>query len=145
MKRTVKQGPVTLEVTFAAGKATGTMAMGGAPRPLAGELGGELFADGSGSLESLARLPLAEGYTATFRNFDLQKQKASLKQVKVLGSEEVKVPAGTFQAWKVEQTSAEGEPGSVTIWVDKATRKVVKTHAVLAQMGGAVLATELKD
>ena len=59
------------------------------------------------------------------------------------GAEEVKVAAGTFQAWKIELTSAEGEPGSMTLWVDKATRKVVKTSSTVPQMGGAVVTTEL--
>ncbi|MBK8726729.1 MAG: prolyl oligopeptidase family serine peptidase [Holophagaceae bacterium] len=144
LKRTVKQGPVVIEIAFADQKATGSMAMGAAPKAFSADLGGDLFADGAGSNESIACLPLAEGYTATFRNFDVQKQKAGLKQIKVLGAEEVKVAAGTFQAWKVEQTSADGEPGSTTVWIDKATRKVVKISAVLPQMGGAVLTTELQ-
>jgi type IV secretory pathway TrbL component len=133
---------VSVEISFADGKATGTMAMGEAPKAFSVDLGGELYADGSGAFESIACLPLAEGYSATYRNFDVQKQKASLKQLKVVGSEEVKVAAGTFQAWKVETGSAEGEPGGATAWIDKATRKVVKIHAVIP--GGAVMATELQ-
>lgn len=64
----------------------------------------------------LACLPLAEGYTVTHRNVDLQKQKVQLKQAKVQGQEEVKVPAGAFKAWKVELTSTEGDPGVTTLW-----------------------------
>ena len=41
------------------------------------------------------------------------------------------MPAGTFQAWKVEIASTEGEPGQTTIWVAKDTRKVVKITATL--------------
>ena len=51
----------------------------------------------------IAALPLAEGYQTTFRNFNVQPQKVALKQVKVVGVEDVTVPAGTFKAWKVEQ------------------------------------------
>ena len=53
-------------------------------------------------------------------------------------------PAGTFQAWKVEIASAEGEPGQTTIWVAKDSRKVVKLSATLPQMGGAVFTSELQ-
>jgi hypothetical protein len=35
----------------------------------------------------------------------------------VVGTEEVTVPAGTFTTHKVSITSAEGEPGSRTLWV----------------------------
>jgi dipeptidyl aminopeptidase/acylaminoacyl peptidase len=144
VKRVIKQGPMTIELAFAGGKATGTMAMGAEPKPVSVDLGGPLFAEGNAAPVSIAALPLAEGYQATFRNFDVQKQKPALKQAKVTGAEEVKVAAGTFQAWKVELTSAEGEPGATTLWVDKATRKVVKTSTTLPQMGGAVVTSELQ-
>lgn len=144
-KRLVKQGPVTIDMAFEGNKANGTMAMGGEPKPFSIDLGGQAFADGAASQESIACLPLAVGYTVTFRNVDLQKQKVELKQAKVLGQEEVKVPAGTFKAWKVEITSATGNPGSLTQWVDTATRKVVKTMAVMPQMGGAVMTAELQN
>jgi dienelactone hydrolase len=143
-KRSIKQGPAAIDVAFADGKATGTVAMGGEPKPVSVELGGELFADGVGSNEALAALPLAEGYGTTYRNFDVRQQKVQLKQAKVTAVESVTVPAGTFQAWKVEITSAEGEPGQTTIWVAKDSRKVVKVSATLPQMGGAVVTSELQ-
>jgi hypothetical protein len=146
IKRTIKQGPVEIQLTFQSGKASGTMAMGGGePKPVAVDLGGATFADGAGAHDVLARLPLAAGYSTTFRNFDVQKQKASLKQIKVIGTEDVTVPAGTFKgAWKVEVASAEGDPGTTTLWIASDTRKVVKTTASLPQMGGATLTSELQ-
>ena len=140
----MKQGPAAIELAFADGKATGTMAMGGEPKPVSVDLGGELFADGVGSNEALAALPLAEGFGTTYRNFDVRQQKVQLKQAKVTATESVTVPAGTFEAWKVEITSAEGEPGQTTIWVAKDSRKVVKVSATLPQMGGAVVTSELQ-
>lgn len=145
LRRQVKQGPVTIEMAYEGTKASGTMAMGAVPKPFIVELGGGAFADGAGAQDSLACLPLAEGYAVTFRNVDLQRQKAQLKQAKVVAREEVKVPAGTFTAWKLELTSAEGDPGSTTLWVDAATRKVLKTVATLPQMGGAVVTVELQN
>lgn len=142
-KRSVKQGPVTIDVEFKNNKASGSMNAGGQAKPIATETGGALFADGAAAYNSLASLPLAEGYTATFRNFDLQKQKIALKQVKVVGAEKITVPAGSFEAFKLEVTSAEGEPGQTTVWVAKDSRKVVKVVAVIPQMNGAILTSEL--
>jgi dipeptidyl aminopeptidase/acylaminoacyl peptidase len=142
-KRSAKQGTVAFEVEFKNNKATGSMDVGGGAKPIAAETGGALFADGPGAYHTLASLPLAEGYSATFRNFDLQKQKVALKQVKVIGAEKVTVPAGEFEAFKLELTSAEGEPGKTTVWVAKDSRKVVKIIAVLPQMNGATLSSEL--
>jgi dipeptidyl aminopeptidase/acylaminoacyl peptidase len=143
-RRSIKQGPAVIELAFEGGKATGTMAMGGDPKPVSVDLGGELFADGVGGHEAIAALPLAEGYSATFRNFDVRQQKVQLKQAKVAGSEDVTVPAGSFKAWKVEIASAEGDPGATTIWVAKDSRKVVKTVTTVPEMGGAVVTTELQ-
>jgi dipeptidyl aminopeptidase/acylaminoacyl peptidase len=141
--REIKQGPLHIKLSFDGGKATGTMAMSGQEKPIAVDLGGTLFADGAGAYPSIAALPLADGYTTTFRNFDVMKQKGTLKQLKVAGVEDVTVPAGTFKAWKVEIASAEGEPGEQTVWIDAASRRVLKSSATLPQMGGAVATAEL--
>jgi hypothetical protein len=138
-----KQGPIAIKMTFDGGKVTGSMAMAGQEKPISLDAGGPVFADGPAAAPSIAALPLAEGYSTTFRNFDLQRQKTGIKQVKVSGVEEVTVPAGTFKAWKVQVTSAEGDPGDQTLWVDTASRRVVKATATLPQMGGATLTSEL--
>jgi len=107
-KRTIKQGPATIEVNFAGNKATGTMNMNGQDRPISADLGGPIFADAAASEMTIAALPLAEGYTTTFRNFDVRKQKEKLLQLKVVGAESITVPAGTFDTYKVELSSADG-------------------------------------
>jgi hypothetical protein len=142
-KRSVKQGPVAITVDFAGGKATGNMSMNGQDRPVSADLGGELFGDGAGAQQVIACLPLADGYTVTFRNFDLQKQKPKLMQLKVTGSETVTVPAGKFEAFKVEITSADGGSDQSTVWIAKDSRQVVKVSSVMAQMGGAKMTAEL--
>ena len=143
IKRSVKQAPVAIDVEFKDNKASGSLGVGGQTKPIAADTGGALFADGAGAYDALASLPLAEGYTATFRNFDLQKQKAALKKMKVVGLEKVTVPAGNFETFKLEVTSAEGDPGKTTVWVDKESRKVVKVIAVIPQMNGAISTAEL--
>src|SRR5262249_56967655 len=144
IKRSVKQGPVTIDVEFKNNKASGSMNVSGQAKPIAADIGGELFADGAGAYDVLASLPLAEGYTAPFRNFHLQQLKAALKQMKVVGEEKVAVPAGSFEAFKLEVTSAEGEPGKTTGWVAKESRKVVKIVAVIAEMIEGGLTSELE-
>ena len=101
-----------------------------------------MFADGAGAFEVIASLPLADGYSLTFRNFDVLKQKPQMKQLKVLGSESVTVPAGTFDAYKLEIV-ADNDADKQTVWIDKATRKVLKISAVLPNLNGAILTTEL--
>jgi len=57
------------------------------------ECGGPLFADGIAARQSIIALPLAEGYSTTFRTFDLQQMKARTIELKVAGMEKVTVPA----------------------------------------------------
>ena len=77
--------------------APGTMRMNGQDKLVSAELGGPIFASGAGGMESIACLPLAEGYTTSFRNFDVQKQKEKLMSLKVAGIESVTVAAGRLQ------------------------------------------------
>ena len=142
-RRLIHQGPATVDLQFADNKATGKMSVNGQDRPISADLGGALFADGAGANDAIAALPLAEGYTTTFRNFDIMSQQVKPRQLKVVGSESVTVPAGTFDAWKVMTTPAEGTGETTTIWVNKADRRVVKVSSILPQMNGAVATAEL--
>jgi len=142
-RRQIKQGPVEIELDVKPSKVSGTMTMNGQSRPIDVDTGGTLFADGAGAYEVIAALPLSDGYTAAFRNFDVQKQKPQMRQLKVVGSESVTVPAGTFDAYKVEITSAENDGDKQTVWISKDGHKVVKISAVLPSLGGAVLTSEL--
>ena len=143
-KRSVRQGPLAVDLAFAGNKASGTMSMNGQSKPVDVDLGGAIFADGAAAHAVIGTLPLAEGFQTTFRNFDVQKQKPTIKRLEVVGAEEVTVPAGSFKAWKVELTSAEGEPGQTTVWIAQDTRALVKTTATLPQMGGATMTSELQ-
>lgn len=142
-KRSINQGPLVVELEIKDNKASGTMTMNGQSRPIAVDTGGALFADGAGASAVIASLPLAEGYTATYRNFDVQSQQVKVKQLKVVGTEKVTVASGAFDTYKVEITSAEGEGGKTTLWIAKDSRKVVKTSATLPQLNGATMAMEL--
>jgi dienelactone hydrolase len=142
-RRSVKQGPVAIELDFKDNKASGTMSMNGQAKPVLVDVGGIIFADGAGAFDVLGMLPLAANYTATFLNFDVQKQKPETKVMKVLGTESVTVPLGTFDAYKVEIVSAENEADKQTVWIAKDTHRVVKITATLPSLGGAVLTSEL--
>ena len=144
-RRYIKQGPMTIEMNVAPNKLTGSTIMNGQSKPIDVDPGGALFADGAGTFEVIASLPLADGYSLSFRNFDMQKQKPQIKQLKVLGTESVTVPAGTFDAYKVEIVAADNDADKQTVWIDKASRKVLKISAVLPSLNGAVLTSELTN
>jgi dipeptidyl aminopeptidase/acylaminoacyl peptidase len=142
-KRSIAQASVTIDFEVKDNKATGEMKIGGQPKPIAIDLGGALFADGAGAYHVMAALPLADGYATSFRNLDLQTQKVKVLELKVAGSESVTVPAGTFDAFKVELNSPD-DGAKTTVWIAKAGRTPVRIVAVLPRMNGATLTSELQ-
>jgi len=142
-RRYITQGPMTIEMNVAPNKVSGSANVNGEAKPIDADPGGALFADGAGMYEVIASLPLGNGYSLSYRNFDIMKQKPQMKQLKVVGSESVTVPAGTFDAYKVEISSADNDADKQTVWIDKSSRKVLKTSAVLPSLNGAVLTSEL--
>ncbi|HEX6730343.1 MAG TPA: hypothetical protein VF074_10050, partial [Pyrinomonadaceae bacterium] len=142
-RRVITQGPAIIEMNVTPSKVTGTTTMNGQSKPIDVDTGGALFADGAGAFDVLAALPLANGYSLSFRNFDVQKQKLQIKQLKVVGTESVTVPAGTFDAYKLEIVAADNEADKQTVWIDKGSRKVLKISAVIPSLNGAILTSEL--
>jgi dipeptidyl aminopeptidase/acylaminoacyl peptidase len=141
--RSITQGPISVKLDLKDGKASGELKMGDQPQPISADLGGALFADGAGAFQSVAALPLADGYQATFRNFDLQSQKVKVRKLAVTAAESVTVAAGTFDCFKVEMTTVD-DAEKATAWISKDGRKVVKVATVSPQMNGAVITSELQ-
>ena len=142
-RRTIVQGPLAVEVEYSDGKATGRIDMSGQEQPVDVDLGGPTFADGAGGLVAAGCLPLCEGYSEIVRHFDLEKLRLKLMRLVVEAAEAIEVPAGKFEAYKMQMTSAEGGPDRITAWIAKDTRRPVKYSIVLAAAGGAVLTAEL--
>jgi hypothetical protein len=135
----------TTNLDFTGNKVTGTTNISGQDKPVAIDLGGPLFAGAEGSAVTIGCLPLADGYSATFRNFDIQSQEETLVHVKVVGLERVTVPAGTFDSYKVELTSANGRSSyKGIVWIAKDSRTPVKgTGSETVGRGTMFTTTEL--
>ena len=138
---TLKSVQGSMDLNFAGGKAAGNE-LGDRTNQSQSIWAGRCL-PAAGAKQSISCLPLAEGYTTTYRNFDVQKQTVKLMQLKVTGVESVTVPAGTFDAYKVEISSADGGADKETLWVARDSHKPVKETMVLPAMGGAVLTQEL--
>ncbi|MDH3297411.1 MAG: hypothetical protein OEM96_03920 [Gemmatimonadota bacterium] len=88
-------------------------------------------------------LPFAEGYSATVPHFNQWRGETSWKTIRVLGRETLEVAGTDFETWKIDG----GELFSgytVTYWVDRATRRIVR--GVASGSGdGPVYWSELVD
>jgi hypothetical protein len=140
--RALTQGPISIEYRVDGGKVVGEMKVPNQTVPIAIDLAGaSLFADGPGSAAIVATLPLAEGYRATFSVIDVQQLRVAAASIEVAGSERVEVPAGSFDAFKVNLTSP---LASGTLWVAKDTHVTVKSVANVPA-SGAMVTTELLE
>ncbi|HLJ28403.1 MAG TPA: hypothetical protein VKY85_16950 [Candidatus Angelobacter sp.] len=118
---------ITTNLDFTTSKVTGTTNISGQDKPVAIDLSRPLFAGGPGSDVTIGCLPLVDGYSTTFRNFDIQSQEETLVHLKVMGMERVTVPAGTFDSYKVDVTSANGRHSyKGSVWIAKDSRTPVK-------------------
>ena len=107
--------------------------------PIAVTLDNPLFAEGSAAAHTIALLPLTEGYTTSYYNLDVGSQRVLPVRLRVVASEIVTVPAGTFDTFKVEY-AAEGGTTQSTLWVAKESRRPVKGQSILHN--GATLTVE---
>ncbi len=119
------------EVTFAGGRAKGSATTPGQTGPQTKAIDTELPA---GTIDSDALqmvLPLfrwAADAKFTLNLFSPGKGTVEPVTLTVVGSESVKVPAGTFETWKVEQKGGES---SVTLYISKdAAHRLVKIAPV---------------
>jgi hypothetical protein len=132
------EGEISYEVS--GNKATGTMEVADRQIPISVTFDTPLFADGPSAAHSIALLPLAEGYTTTYYNLEVGSQRVLPVRLRVVASETVTVPAGTFDTFKVEY-GAEGGTTQSTLWIAKELHKPVKAQSVLHN--GASLTVEL--
>lgn len=136
--------PVAIDLDFTGNKVTGmTINARGQHQPFAVALSGPIFAGDDADI-TIGCLPLADGYSASFRTFDILKHKENVLQLKVVGTERVTVPAGTFDSYKVELAGSGADSYKQTIWIAKDSRKPVKTYeADVLSKGTMVTTSEL--
>jgi hypothetical protein len=144
MTRAFRRGPVSIDLACKENRIKGKMVINGQEKPFDVEVGGPLFGDGPVFIFAIGVLPLAEGYSASFKSFDIESQKAELTQLKVAGLENVTVPAGLFESYRVEISTADIEAKNYTVWIAKNSHKPVKIITPLPEMGGAQMTAVLQ-
>ncbi len=144
-RRDVSQGPATIELTYSPDSVNGTMSMGEQVTPISAEIDGALFSDGAAEAALVATLPLEEGYEVSLRGIDGQTFSPKLSRLSVVGTEEVTVPAGTAEAYRVEIKPADGSAGETVYFVEKGgERRVLKTQSIVPAMNGATMESVLE-
>jgi hypothetical protein len=142
--RGVKQGGATVTMEYSETAVTGEIVMGPQSLPVDTALEAPVFGDGTALDLAVSGLALAPKYKTSLRYFDLLSQQVKVYVVEVTGIEDVTVPAGTFEAFKVELRPMGNEPGGGTVFVDTKTRRQVRATMQLPPMaGGGSVTSEL--
>lgn len=146
-KRVVHQGPARIEINARGDSIVGLIDAGPQKLPIAVKTTAPVYMEASGFNAALTTLPLAAGYSANVRLFDVMGGAAAEHTIKVVGSESVTVPAGTFDTFKIETQPADGSGTSDKYWITKSapTRVVKAEQALPAQMGGGKVVVELTN
>ena len=144
--RGVKQGPATVRVNYSDAEISGAITMPGRDMPLTTTLEAPVYGSDTALDLVVASLPLAPGYKTTLRTFDILSQAVKVMTLEVAGVESVTVPAGTFEAFKVELKNMDGEPGGGTVYVSTGTdhQKVRSVMQIPPMMGGGTVTSELQ-
>jgi len=142
--RSVKQGPVTIELDFTPEKVAGKIATPQGEVPVDAALDAPVVGDEAALGALLVALPWQAGYETTVRTFDIQRQKVRPWKLAVVGEETVTVPAGEFACWKVSLTPLDDEGGGGFLWIAKEKPLVVLTGIkVPTPMGALDTTTQL--
>jgi hypothetical protein len=142
-KRVFRNGGDVADLVFIGNTVAGTISDSRQKASVNADLGGVIFADGSGGEDVLAALPLAKGYSTEFRNFNIGSQLVKTLNLRVMDAEEVTVPAGTFATWKVIVTPLDGATDTYGLWVERRTHRVIKVAISVPSLGDAVATAEL--
>ncbi|MBN2071216.1 MAG: prolyl oligopeptidase family serine peptidase [Candidatus Krumholzibacteriota bacterium] len=143
--RGLKQGPVAVTVNYSETAIDGSINMGGRKMPVKMELDAPVFGSDAALNMAISALPLKTGYKVTFRTFDLLSQSVNPFSLEVTGIENVTVPAGSFEAFKVEVRRLDGEPGGGTYYFENSASKLMvrSVTQLPAMAGGGTVTTEL--
>ncbi len=144
--RSVVQGMTTVTIDYDDTGITGQIVAGPQTVPVSAKLDAPVLGDGGALDLALISLPLEVGFETIFRTFDLMSQKVIARHMKVVDVEFIEVPAGTFEAFKLEIVPIEGDTGKRTVWVAlDETRSVLKSIDILPPMMGGGSATSVLE
>ncbi|MFU8896242.1 MAG: alpha/beta fold hydrolase [Gammaproteobacteria bacterium] len=146
--RHIDQGPVTVAVDYGAREITGQINTGQQQLPIKIELDAPVFGDDTALEAALMGLPLREGLRTSIRFAEVgMQQRVRFFQLEVHAAETIEVPAGTFDAWRIELVALDDEGGNRTLWIStELPHKLVRIEGKLPpQMGGGDYTTELKS
>jgi len=147
VRRVARQGPALIEISARGDSITGELKAGAQQLPIRVQTTAPVYMKGTALGSALGTLPLAADYQAGLRVFDIMTAATAAQRVRVVGSETISVPAGSFETFKVQLQAADGSGTADTYWIEKAAphRLVRAEQSLPAAAGGGSITTELAN
>jgi len=135
LKRSLRQGPATADLTIVDGQVKGELRAGPSPVPISAKLEGPTLLDGAAVELAIGTLPLAPGYRATLRSFNALASKTQSWTAEVAGREKLDVQGKPVDVHRVNLSSEDGS--TAVMWIEaSAPHRLIKSEASLqTQMG----------
>ncbi|UCF04704.1 MAG: alpha/beta fold hydrolase [bacterium] len=146
IKRHLHQGQVVAKLRYGTDRIDGTVRIGGNEEEHTASLEAPIFGEGAALELTVAGLPLEPGYETVLRYYDILLRTVRVMSLNVTGVETVTVPAGAFEAYKIEIKPLDDEVGgggTVFVSADHPRCIVRATYQLAAKMGGGTVTTEL--
>jgi len=136
-------GQMALTLTFDSTSVAGTLRAGGQSRAMERTFDQPVLSSTANVEVGMATLPLDSGYVAQMPVYHLQQREVTPMTLRVVGTESVTVPAGSFDTFVVEATSQGSGPSGTYYVRQNAPHHVVKADLeVAASQGRTVTATK---
>lgn len=143
LRRVVRQGPATISMTFEDGAVRGQIEAGPQQLPINATVDGHAFVDGGPLLLALRTLNLEQGAVASMATFDLASARVIQQRIEIGGTERITVPAGEFEAVRIEVRPADGSAGGSTVWIERAApHRVLRASSPLPPAAGGGTVTQ---
>ncbi len=144
LKRSLKQGPASVQLNFSGDKLEGQIEAGPQKMPINIKLNSPALTEGAGIELALRSLPLVVGYKTFFNQVDIMKANVQQMSINVIDKEKINLPAGQFDAFKIVIKPIDSEEGLQTLWLDAESKILLKSESRLgSMMGGGNLIMEI--
>ena len=142
-KKEVEQGQISMSLDLSNGSIKGSTIIKGEEKAISKPLENPTFSGGSGLPITIGALPLKSDYSSTFVAFDSNSQSLRTYRVDVIAKEKISAGRQVYECLKIDLSSLDGNAGNQQLWYDVETNTLVKSVAIIKEMNGAKLTTEL--
>ncbi len=123
-----QRGPLTMDISYTDTSASGTLKVRDRSTSISKSFDAPTLAGGAHDLVALGTMPLKPGFSTSLQVFSPQQQTVQTANFEVTGTETVKTPAGSFEAYVVDVNVGDGQATGTVHLRKTAPHHVLKSN-----------------